>query len=110
MEDSAYVVDGRTELISYGWENVKVRDQDLRLWLVSEYINHEPCNRYWLDKNRRVRKTQWRGAISYWEETKEEALRDLPNKFKENAKEILSVDGDSDWIGEIERWLVQNGK
>jgi hypothetical protein len=109
IEDSSCTVQGTTELVSHGWENVVLGGQRSRLWLVGEYTNGQSGNRYWLDENRRVRLSHWQGAMSYWAATKEEALSDLPIELVKYANELFDTGNDSDWIAEIEEWLGQNG-
>jgi hypothetical protein len=105
IEDASCTVQGKTELISHGWESVVIDNQHLRLWLVREYTNDKPGNRYWLDKNRRIRQTHWRSATSHWVATKEEALSNLPTELIAQARKFIDGKNDSDWTVDIEKWL-----
>ncbi|MCP4416970.1 MAG: hypothetical protein GY805_10130 [Chloroflexi bacterium] len=108
IEDTSCTVQGKTTLISQGWETVVVGGQRLQLWLVAEYTNSQSGNRYWLDENRRVRLTHWRGAASFWVATKEEALCDLPDELVKQARNLIDGEDDPDWTVDIEKWLNQN--
>lgn len=108
IEDASCTVQGAAELVSQGWATVVINKQPLRLWLVQEYINGQLGNRYWLDENRRVRLTHWKGAISYWVATKEEAFSDLPIELVTHAKGLFDTDNNSDWTDDIEKWLGQD--
>ena len=105
IEDSSCTVQGTAELISHGWENIIIGSQHLRLWRVGEYINGQPGNRYWLDENRRVRLSHWRGAVSHWVATREEAFSNLPAELVEYARELFGAGNDSDWTAAVEKWL-----
>ncbi len=108
IEDASCTVQGTTELVSHGWKNVVIDNQQHRLWLVSEYSNGQSGNRYWLNEDRQIRMSQWQGALSYWAATKEEALSDLPTEFVDRASGLFNEDDNSDWTTEIEDWFGQN--
>ena len=106
IDDGSCTVLGETKLVSHGWEDVVVEGKRLQLWLVGEYTNGQSGNRYWLDENRRVRQSQWRGAVSRWVASQEEAFRGLPPAWIKSAKAILDEDSiQSDWTLDIEKWL-----
>ncbi|KAA3660782.1 MAG: hypothetical protein DWQ04_18390 [Chloroflexi bacterium] len=107
IEDASCVVQGPTELVSHGWEDVVIEGQSLRLWLVGEYTNGQLGNRYWLDEHRRIRQSHWQGAKSIWVPSQEEALSNLPTELVEYAKSAFDVSNNSDWTAEIIKWLDQ---
>ena len=109
VDDGSCTVMGKTELVSHGWEDVVIGGERLRLWLVGEYTNGQPGNRYWLDESRRVRRTQWRGATSRWAASKEEAFNDLSPAWLKNVKPIFDEGNDSDWTSDVEKWLGGEG-
>ena len=108
IEDTSCTVRGTTQLISHAWESVIVANQRLTLWQIGEYTNGQLGNRYWLDENRRLRFTEWKGAKSFWVKTKEEALRLLPSAFSEYANELENEPREDDWMIDVEDWLHQN--
>jgi hypothetical protein len=105
IDDGSCTVLGQTELVSHGWEDVVINGKRLRLWLVGEYTNGQPGNQYWLDESRRVRQTQWRGAMSHWAASKEEAFSDLPTAWLKSVNTIFDEDNDADWTSDVEKWL-----
>jgi hypothetical protein len=105
IDDAPCTLLGPAELVSKGWENVVVGDQKLRLWAVAEYTKGQPGNRYWLDDKRRIRQSFWRGAVSYWVATKEEALTNLPTELTRQMNEPTDTGNDLDWTTEIIDWL-----
>lgn len=107
IEDASCTIQGVTELVSHGWENVILNEQSLQLWLVSEYTNGQLGNRYWLDEHRRIRQSQWLGAKSVWVPSQEEALSNLPTELAASARDAFGGINDSDWTVEIIKWLDQ---
>ncbi len=105
IDDGSCTALGKTELVSHGWEDVMIDGQSLQLWLVGEYTNGQPGNRYWLDENRRVRQTKWRKAMSRWAVSKEEAFSDLPTAWLRSVKPIFDEDNGADWTSDVEKWL-----
>ncbi len=105
IEDASRTVQGKIELVSHGWEDVIVDGQQLRLWRIVEYSHGQPRNRYWLDKNRRIRLTHWQGATSCWVASKEEVFSSLPTELVEQARKLIDEEADSDWTVDIEKWL-----
>lgn len=105
IDESSCVLVGQTQLISHGWEEVEWQHQRLKLWLVGEYTNGRLGNRYWLDAERRIRLTQWQGAVSNWVATKEEAVRGLSAEIQKRANQLDKHQSNVDWTQEIEAWL-----
>ncbi len=108
IEDSSCTILGTTDLISHGWESVKVSGQNLNLWRVSENANGQLGNRYWLDSERRIRLSDWKGAESVWVANKEEAIRNLPAELLTCANSLENRDSKPDWVTDVETWLNQN--
>ncbi len=108
IDDASGTLQGITELVSHGWENIVIDNQCYQLWRVDEYTNNQLCSRYWLDENRCLRQSQWQGAVSYWAATKEEAFNDLPTELIAYANALFDNGDDSDWTNIIEKWLGQN--
>jgi hypothetical protein len=95
-------------LVSQGWRDVKLHNQPIRLWLISEYIAGQPANRYWLDEARRLRQSDWQGAKSYWVAAREEAWGNLPDKLVQYARETFATTPDDEWMSDITEWLNQD--
>ena len=108
LDDASCTIQGATELISHGWENVANHHLHLRLWHIGEYTNGQASNHYWLDEHRRIRQSHWLGATSVWEPSRKEALSNLPSKLVVDAKKAFDESRDSDWTAEIMQWLDQN--
>lgn len=108
LDDASCTVQGTGEFVAVGWEDVAVAGERVRLWLVQEMLNGRLANRYWLDEERRIRKSNWRGATSYWVPTQEEALASLPQPLLDDALNMLSKKESADWMDDIVTWLANN--
>ena len=108
VEDGSCTVLGKAELVSKGFEEVRGNQEESRLWRVDEYLNGQAGNSYWLDENRQLKLSQWKGAISFQVATKTEALEGLSDESLESIKQALDVSERSSWIDEIDDWLNQS--
>jgi len=106
--DSSCTVQDRSALVGRGWENVSIGDKTMRLWLVAEETGGRLGNRYWLDEKRRIRQSNWQGAMSYWAPGRAEALAGLPTALIEYVQESFDTADESDWTAEIVEWLSEN--
>ena len=105
IDDASCTQFGKIELVSQGWRTVTVGGQPLRLWRVDEYSQMQLGNRYWLDEQRRVRLSQWRGATSRWVSSRDVAFEGLSAEFATRATAILSGDHNLNWTNDLEKWL-----
>jgi hypothetical protein len=108
IDDASGEVGETAVLVSQGWRDVKLHNQPIRLWLISEYIAGQPANRYWLDEARRLRQSDWQGAKSYWVAAREEAWGNLPDKLVQYARETFATTPDDEWMSDITEWLNQD--
>ena len=106
VEDASCSIEGSARFVSRGWEPVNLPGESLPLWRVDEYAGQRLTNQYWLDDERRIRQSNWLGAVSYWVPTKEEALANLPSKLVTAAQKILDSHQEFDW-SEVIDWLKE---
>ncbi len=107
-DDASCSVEGAAGFVSQGWEPVLLQQgEHLSLWRVDEYAEHRLTNQYWLDEERRIRKSHWLGTVSYWVPTQDEALSGLPVKLMAAATKMLESTAESDWTSEVNAWLTR---
>lgn len=106
VDDASCSVEGPAQFVSHGWEPVILQGERLSLWRVDEYAKDRLTNQYWLDEARRIRKSKWLGAVSYWVPKKEEALSGLSPKWVTAVTQKLEISTKIDWSSEVISWLT----
>jgi len=77
LEDASCTLLPEVDLVSVGWETIRLLDVREHLWRIDELGDEEGANTYWLDADRRLRKADWEGIESIRVPGREQALAGL---------------------------------